>query len=100
MFDYVFLFRNTIKSPQNVQVVQRLVKEVRGLNPSFDAVDIRGKSPHSMCRLQVYVSPGFPLMQMLLIGFISPSVKRSLLKDVERLRQGNLLGGAMKGLSG
>ena len=35
--------RKNINSAENRAVVQKLVKEVRGLNPSYDAADIRGK---------------------------------------------------------
>ncbi|CAI8017551.1 hypothetical protein GBAR_LOCUS10650 [Geodia barretti] len=31
----------SIKSPQNEQTITRIVKEVKGLNPTFDAADIR-----------------------------------------------------------
>ena len=33
----------SIKSPQNEQIITRIVKEVKGLNPTFDAADIRGQ---------------------------------------------------------
>ena len=34
--------RVSIKSDRNEEVVRKLVKEVKGLNPSFDGADIRG----------------------------------------------------------
>ena len=38
-------FRSSFKSDQNQEVVRKLVKEVKGLNPSFDGADIRGNFP-------------------------------------------------------
>jgi hypothetical protein len=43
--DMFLTFRVTVKSPENSEVVKCLVKEVRLLNPLFQAGDIRG-----MCR--------------------------------------------------
>ena len=37
-----FCFRVSIKTPQNEKILTRIVKEVKGLNPSFDAANIRG----------------------------------------------------------
>ncbi len=37
------MYRASIKSDENQSIMTRLVKEVRGLNPTFDAADIRGK---------------------------------------------------------
>ena len=34
--------RSSIKSDRNAEVVCKLVKEVKGLNPSFDGANIRG----------------------------------------------------------
>ena len=34
--------RKTIKSAENVAIVSKLIKEVKGLNSKFDAADIRG----------------------------------------------------------
>lgn len=42
LFSTCILIRKTIKSEENKAVITRLVKEVRALNPSFDAADIRG----------------------------------------------------------
>ena len=36
------LYSVSIKSPQNEVTLTRVVKEVKGLNPSFDGTDIRG----------------------------------------------------------
>ena len=36
------LYSVSIKSPQNEVTLTRVVKEVKGLNPSFDGADIRG----------------------------------------------------------
>ena len=36
-------YRLSIKSDENEQVMRSVVKEVKGLNPTFDAADIRGK---------------------------------------------------------
>ena len=38
----ITIHRKSFKSSENKEVVIRLVKEVKGLNPSFDAADIRG----------------------------------------------------------
>ena len=35
-------YRASIKSDRNEEVVHKLVKEVKGLNPSFDGAEIRG----------------------------------------------------------
>lgn len=43
-YNYVAIRSKGIKSDENKAVVVRLVKEVKGLNPSFDAADIRGES--------------------------------------------------------
>ena len=37
------LYRLSIKSDENEQVMRSVLKEVKGLNPTFDAADIRGK---------------------------------------------------------
>lgn len=42
-FLFWHLYRKTIKSPENQQILRRLVQDVKGLNPTFDAADIRGK---------------------------------------------------------
>ena len=36
------LYNVSIKLPQNEVTLTRVVKEVKGLNPSFDGADIRG----------------------------------------------------------
>ena len=38
-----FIIRESINSNQNKATMDRLIKEVKGLNPSFNASDIRGK---------------------------------------------------------
>ena len=42
-YSYAAFFSLSIKSKENSAVITRLVKEVKGLNPTFDAADIRGK---------------------------------------------------------
>ena len=39
---FLFLPRTSIDSPHNCQVMQTLIKEVTGLNPSFESSDVRG----------------------------------------------------------
>ena len=39
----MYLCRFTFRDPVNQSISGRLVKEVHGLNPTFDAADIRGK---------------------------------------------------------
>ena len=39
----VTLYRVSIKSKENDKVLTRIVKEVKGLNPTFDGADIRGE---------------------------------------------------------
>ena len=41
-FEFLFLPRTSIDSPHNCQVMQTLIKEVTGLNPSFESSDVRG----------------------------------------------------------
>ena len=45
---FLALCRVTFRDPVNQSVSCRLVKEVHGLNPNFDAADIRSKS-HVYC---------------------------------------------------
>ena len=42
IFKIDLLYSVSIKSPQNEVTLTRVVKEVKGLNPSFDGADIRG----------------------------------------------------------
>ena len=39
----------TFRDPVNQAVTSRLVKEVHGLNPTFDAADIRSEFPFKVC---------------------------------------------------
>ena len=34
----------SIKSKENQEIISRIVKEVKGLNPKFEGVDIRGNT--------------------------------------------------------
>lgn len=38
----IVMFSATFKSPRNQQLLHRLIKDVVGVNPSFDAADVRG----------------------------------------------------------
>ena len=42
----IFYFSKTIKSPENDAVLDKLVKEVKGTNRTFDSADIRGKGAY------------------------------------------------------
>ena len=43
-YHLVYLSSASINSPENQAVMKILLKEVKGLNPSFEGRDIRGKS--------------------------------------------------------
>lgn len=40
---YYYYYRESIKSKENQAIIVRLVKEVKGLNPTFSGANIRGK---------------------------------------------------------
>ena len=41
-FNCFCFHRKTIKTKENVEVISKLIKEVRALNPTFSGSDIRG----------------------------------------------------------
>ena len=42
-YEVIFsLLRKNIKSPENQNIIDKIIKEVRGLNPSYEAASIRG----------------------------------------------------------
>ena len=44
-------------SKDNEKVLDKLVKEVRGLNPTFNSADVRGEfMPQCTCALEAYSS--------------------------------------------
>ena len=62
-------------------IIKTLVKEMKGLNPTFDGADIRGELFDNQLQLMLKATL-FWSIQRQYIGFISQNVRMSLFEDL------------------